>query len=120
MMQLQFKNINVFYSFTGHALHPQLAAVLYWTWQKFADVIVTSAWRPHPIHLHDSGIHTTDPLRAVDLRSWIYPDPQMVVDLLNNSFKYDPLRTRLNVAICHNTGHGVHFHIQVHDRTVKI
>lgn len=114
-MDLQFKNETVFYNFTARALHPQLAAVLHWFWKRYFDVIVTSAWREQ-----DSGIHNTDPLRAVDLRSWVFPDPEARADEINRAWLYDPLRTRLNVCIYHDTGRGVHFHIQVHDRTVRL
>jgi hypothetical protein len=114
-MDLQFKSEEIFYNFTAKAVHPNLAAVLHWFWKQYFDVIVTSAWRAD-----DTGIHHTDPLRAVDLRSWVFPDPERRAAEINAAWLYDPQRTRLKVCVYHDVGRGAHFHIQVHDRTVKI
>ncbi len=97
--------------------HPKLIRVSLWILEITNEMVITSAFRPRKIHDDDSGIHTTDPLRAMDIRSYIYPKPEALRDRINRVWTYDPKRPELMVAFLHDTGLGIHFHIQVHDNT---
>ena len=80
-------------------------------------VVVTSAYRPKKIHVNDSGIHGTIPLRADDLSSVEFDDPEGIRDDMNSLWIYDPERPQLKVCVYHDVGFGPHFHLQVHDNT---
>ena len=97
--------------------HPILIDVLLWI-GRFTDepIILTEGWRNAP-KWKPSDIHCTDPLRAFDLRSWAFHSPERIEAEINRHWTYDPDRPRLNVALLHDSGNGLHFHIQVHDST---
>jgi len=117
MNYLQFKNEKVFRNFVAKPHHPNLIEVLWYILEKCGEVVVTSAYR-----YGDRGVHGTDPLRAVDLRSWIYSDgfQEFLLKEVNETFTYDPQREKMKVMIKHNVrDKGIHFHCQVSSRTVK-
>ncbi len=97
--------------------HPRLIDLTKWIIETTEHVVFTSGYRPSPIHSKDSGIHATDPLRAVDIRHFIYPHPDKLRDRINNAWLYDPKRKNLKCAFLHDTGLGMHFHLQCHDNT---
>ena len=97
--------------------HPNLIRVSIWLMEVVNEVVITSAFRTRKIHEEDSGIHTTDPLRAKDIRSYIYPKPEALKNRINKIWTYDFDRPEIMVALLHDTGLGMHFHIQVHDNT---
>ena len=95
-------------------LDPTLVELLEWLHGWFPPpMMVTSAWRPD-----DPGIHSTRPLRAVDLRSHHIPDAvaRQVEERINRAWIYDPRRPEKRVCLWHDVGLGVHFHLQVHPR----
>ena len=118
MSCLGYKSHHVMIGILSHAWHPKLIEVLLWIKVRYSEVIITSAFRSSKIHPKDSGIHRTIPLRAFDMRSNVFDDPQAIADDINNAFLYDPDRPHLKVAIYHDTGSGPHFHIQCHDHTI--
>ena len=81
---------------------------------------VTSAWRPIKIHPNDSGIHITNPLRAFDMRSSGFDDPEDIATKINQCWIYDYDRMHMKTCRYHNVGQGDHFHFQVHDHTMLI
>ena len=117
MSAIGYKNHKVLIGILTNAWHPKLLEVLLWLTVRYSTIIFTSAYRPHKIHSDDSGIHSTIPLRAFDLRSRVFSDPQKIADDINAHFIYDPARPNLNLNVYHDTGQGHHFHIQVHPRT---
>lgn len=116
MIRLKAKDEGVFYNLLGVRVHYRVTEILV-ALGKWGTPVVTSAYREHKAHAKDSGIHSTDPLRAVDIRSWIYSDPEMIVDWINLQWEYDNQRPWMKCAILHNTGSGEHIHVQVHPNT---
>ena len=111
---LDVKDYDVFYSLLANSYHYKLIEVVWWINKKYGDLMFTCGKRHG-----DTGVHGTDPCRGIDLRSWIYKDPQEVVDSVNDIFVYDPDRPDKSVAMLHNAGSGEHIHIQVHPNTRK-
>lgn len=97
--------------------HPNLIKVSLWLIETTGEVVFTSGHRKKLIHDDDSGIHMTDPLRAFDIRYYIYEKPEGLCLRINRIFTYDHKRPELECAILHDTGLGKHFHLQVHDNT---
>lgn len=103
-----------------HWCHPALIWVvddcLKWWPTEF---VITSLWRKRAPG--ESGIHATNPLRAMDVRSRIFPASvsRQIEDKINKEWIYDPKRPNLKVCVWHDTGQGEHFHLQVHDRTCR-
>ena len=118
MGTLDYKNHKVLISMLTKAWHPKLTELLIWNTIRYSKNTITSSYRDHKIHLKDSGIHMTNPLRAFDKRSKDYPDPEAIAADINAHFIYDPARPHYQVCVYHDTGQGYHFHLQVHDRTV--
>jgi hypothetical protein len=119
-LKTEYKSNKVYRNCHIVAWHPKLIDVIAWILEKEGKVVHTSGYRPHKIHGKDSGVHATDPLRATDIRHYIYYNPERLRDEINESWTYDPNRPHLKVAFLHDTGLGKHFHIQVHDNTVRI
>ena len=113
---LKFKDEKIMHNFCDVRIHPILTDIINYILQLHGEVIVTSAFRPIKIHQTDSGIHSTDPLRALDIRHYIYNNPDALVDIVNRKFTYDPKRPTKKCAIFHNTK-GWHIHLQCHDKT---
>ncbi len=92
--------------------HPFLVEVLEW-FSLIAgfQLVFTSGYRL------TTGVHGTDPCRAMDIRSRVFQHPQAVADMINARYEYDPLRPEMQVAIYHDVGRGKHIHIQVHGLT---
>lgn len=109
-MNLDFKSYQILKNFTTKEYHPKLAQFLSWWGDEFYEIIITSAWRA-------TGFHSTG--RAVDLRSWIYANPSGMEKYVNDQWVYDPNRPHYKVCVLHDVGKGDHFHIQVHDRTIR-
>lgn len=97
--------------------HAKMIDLIAWISGGVSSIIITSAYRPNKIHENDSGIASTNPCRHLDIRSWIYEDPRGLVSSINKHWLYDPKRPNLSCAVYHNTGQGIHIHLQVHDNT---
>jgi len=111
---IHFKNLRVLSGMFAVAWHPNLIKLLSWIVVRYSRMTVTSSYRPKPIHDKDSGIHSTIPLRAFDIRSSGYGDPVAIANDINKHWTYDPKRAEMKCAIYHNTGSGFHIHLQVH------
>ena len=92
--------------------HPILLDVLLWMRRKDIKVTITSGYRPG-----DPRTHGTIPCRSVDLRSWSFPRPEEIEEMINQYWVYDPSRKEKQVALFHDSGGGKHIHLQVHDLT---
>ena len=99
------------------AFHPRMVALAVWICCRLSEVVFTSGYRPKKIHSKDSGIASTKPCRHLDIRSYVYKDPQGVVDDINAHWVYDKKRPELKVAVLHDIGQGRHIHLQVHNNT---
>lgn len=126
-MITHYKNKRVYRSAHKVPWHSKLLDVNEWIFEQYERLYYTSTYRPMRIHAKDSGIHSTIPLRAEDLRSRVYPLPgKRIAREINAEWIYDPERPRLKVALFHSVkkmfngqAGRVHFHIQVHDRTCR-
>ena len=79
-------------------------------------ICITESYRKA---MHTGDLHSTNPVRAVDLRSWIYTDDELksLIQEVNTMWEYDSTRPHLKCIICHDSGGGKHLHLQVHPRT---
>ena len=113
-MRLKIKNTAVLAGLLAKPLDKRLIMVILWWLQRFGELTFTESWRKK---MHKNDLHGTTPMRAIDLRSWEYPDPQMVADEVNKVWTYDPTRPRRQVCVYHDSGKGAHFHVQAHPNT---
>ncbi len=113
----EYKNETVYRRSLSVAWHPKLIDIDLWIYYKYGTFVKTSTYRPSRIHAKDSGIHSTDPLQAEDLRSRDHPYPQEVADDINANWMYDPERPNMKVCIYHDIGNGPHWHVQACDNT---
>ena len=84
---------------------------------KTHGVCITESYREKR-HMND--LHGTQPVRAIDARFWAYGSDRAGYEIqhwINSKWSYDPGREKMQVAVVHDTGSGVHFHIQVHGKT---
>ena len=75
---------------------------------------ITSQYR-----IGDKGVHGTMPLRADDLRVRLRKLAELLAEIINEAWVYDPERPEKKVAIAHGEGAHLHLHLQVHDNTVR-
>ena len=92
--------------------HPRLVMIVAYITDMWDRTVITSAYRGG-----DKGVHGTDPCRAVDIRSWIFSNPEKVVGRINQDWEYDPERPEMIVALYHDAGSGNHIHLQAHNNT---
>jgi hypothetical protein len=90
------------------------------------ECIVTSIWRSlrEDKAMGGSGVHSTRPHRAMDLRirnlgGDFQTKAEEVADVLNTIWTYDVTRPTKKVAIAKVHGSGPHIHVQVHERTQR-
>ena len=113
---VQLKGVAVLSSILKHPWHPTLLNVVKWIYKTWSDnqIVITEGYRT------GGGVHSTNPLRAVDLRSWTFPNPEEIVEKINTAWDYG--KEGYNVALYHRTSHvgaAYHFHIQVRDETKR-
>ena len=113
MSQIGFKDVKVLRGMFTKAWHPTLISLFVWLIVRYAKVILTCVFEDRDY----ASTHSTDPVRAFDLRSRIYDDPEKIVDDVNKHWTYDPDRPQMKCAIYHDTGRGIHLHFQVHNNT---
>jgi len=95
---------------------PVLVEIATYIVYLYGNAVFTSGYREG-----DPGVHGQKPGRGLDLRSWIYSNPQEVADVVNSKWQYDPRRPKKKCAIVHKTKTGaVHLHLQSHPKTVRI
>ena len=111
-----FKNEQVFRSAFVVPWHPKLIDVYLWLAEMDIETIFTCLYekRDYP------GVHNSNPLRGFDLRSRAIDSPDIIEDMTNDHWQYDPKRPGLKVCLLHNVGRGMHFHFQVHPRTILL
>jgi hypothetical protein len=114
-LSFAFKTDQIFRNFATVSLHKNMQDFLIWFRKTFGEPFITSAFREG-----DTGVHGTIPLRGLDIRFYIYTNPQNVVDTINVIWIYDFKRPEMKCAILHDTGKGKHIHLQVHPNTRKI
>ena len=117
---LRPKSHNVLRAMLLVPYHHRMIALAMWLMVRLSEVVVTSAYREKKIYPNDSGIASTNPCRHLDIRSYVYEEPQKVVDDINKNWKYDPKRPQFKCAVLHDVGKGVHIHLQTHDNTVYL
>lgn len=78
-------------------------------------VIFTCGYRPG-----DSGVHGCNPCRGIDIRSRIFSHPDRVVKAVNERWRYDYVRPEKAPAILHDSGQGMHIHLQSHPNTMRV
>jgi hypothetical protein len=117
---ITFSNDVIAHNFSDVRVHFKLTDLILWIVDFTGEIVITSARRFRTIHPKDSGIHLTDPLRAVDCRYFVYNNPDKLVEIINANWRYDIRRKEIYCAILHNTGLGRHIHLQVHERTKQI
>ena len=113
-----FKNTAVLRNFAERNYSPILLNIIDWIANTYG-ILITETYRPKK---HRNDLHGTLPVRAIDLRSWDYLegwDAEICAEI-NNIWSYDDSRKNMKVCIWHNSGFGIHFHIQVHPNTRRI
>lgn len=118
-MNIEYSTPRIFNRAHIHGWSWQLTELFIWLPSVVDNIVITSAWRPVKIHPNDSKIHTMTPLRAADLRSRVFDQPEKIAEAINNKWIYDPGRPNMKVCLYHNTGRGWHFHLQVHPKTER-
>lgn len=115
--EIHVKNSTVLHGMLTYYFHPMLCNIIDFI-VRYYGIVFTESYRPQR---HPNDLHGTHPVRAVDLRQWCYPTgvAEKIRDDVNSEWIYDPTRQNKKVAIIHDSGEGIHFHIQVHPRTVR-
>ena len=108
-----FKTEKVYLAHSTKEHDHQLARIEFWVIKTFG-MVVTCAYRKKR---HKNDLHGTIPVRAKDIRSWCYDNPEEVTAAINNKWVYDPTRPKKKIAVYHDSGEGPHIHLQTHPRT---
>ena len=111
---IRIKDHDVLESLLIHAAHPCLIALLKWVVCRYSETIFTLGFEERK----DPSVHDVIPYRGADIRSSIYDDPKSIEDDINAHWQYDHSRPDMKCAKYHDTGRGVHIHLQVHSNTV--
>lgn len=112
---INIKDIVTLKALAGHPLHPDMEQLIAWIYHEQKAIVITCAYeeRAYP------SVHSTTPLRGIDIRSSIYKDPLAVVRRINENWIYNPDAPEKVCALYHDTGRGPHIHLQVHDNTLR-
>ena len=95
-------------------IHKNLRDILEKLGNEFGMFTITSLYR-----IGDRGIHGTLPLRAIDLRCRNKKIGKVIENWINKKWIYDPKRNKFKVCMFHDTGRGIHLHLQSHNNTIK-
>ena len=115
-MTIIIKDVEILKNLITKTYHPVLIEIVTDILKENGGVI-TESYRPP---LHSGDLHSTDPIRAIDLRSWCYVHPEYIVDNINKIWQYDYKRPKKKVMIYHAIRDGaMHLHVQVHPNTCK-
>jgi len=109
---IEYKSLEVKKSYLDYDSHPTIKKLVEWLSKRY-KIVITQGYEKRDYY----SVHSEIPFRGVDIRSWIYTDPQKVVEDINNNWSYDELRPEKMCAIYHDTGSGDHIHLQVHNNT---
>lgn len=110
------KNPSVLKALLVKNYHLLLIEIVLDVYSVASEIVVTEGWR------EGKGVHSTNPCRGIDLRSWIYSASRIeqIQHYINSRWTYDPKRPTMECCIIHDTGLGVHLHLQVHPNTIRI
>jgi len=114
-MAIKIKSIGVLRNLLRAVYDDKLILLIAWVITRYSDVVFTSGYREG-----DKGVHGTLPCRGMDIRSWIYNDPQAIVDNINEHFSYDSDRPNKKCAVLHDTGRGMHIHLQCGPKSIYL
>jgi len=117
---MKTKNSSVLRRLLDVRYHPILIDVVCYVDDEFPNLgICTSGFREG-----DTGVHGTNPCRGLDLREWVFDDPQAICDKINKIWEYDAKRPKKFVAKIHiskskwaGAHPAKHIHLQVHPNT---
>jgi len=116
--QIVIKSPEVLQGLMERRFAPLLVLIILSVAREFG-IVITESYREKRSR---NDLHGTQPVRALDLRSWCYPDKVAyeIKHWINSKWIYDPNRPRYEVAIIHKVGKGgLHFHIQVCPNTIR-
>jgi len=112
---IQVKNMQVCLSLMGWLYHSKLQHLIAWIYSRHKKLYFTEG---HRIARHLNDLHATNPVRAIDLRSWIFKNPRKVKQDIDDHWIYDSDRPKMSCCVYHRVGiGGWHFHCQVHPNT---
>lgn len=94
--------------------HPILIEVLEDIEQEFGEKEFTSLYRKG-----DAGVHGTILLRGTDVKERNEIVGYVIKGWVNSRWRYDPERPEKKVCVYHDTGSGLHLHVQVHPNTQR-
>ncbi len=109
------KDIDVLRGLMERNYHPILINIICAVAKEFG-IMITESYREKR---HSNDLHGVLPVQANDLRTWCYPNNKAhnIEKWINNKWEYDSRWPEMKVARIHDSGKGVHFHIQCHHRT---
>ena len=116
---IQIKNASVYRELLIAKYHPILIELELWILSKYSGIVVTSGYRDG-----DKGVHGTDPCRGKDFRSYGLErngntiDAGVVCTEINAAWQYDPKRPDKQCAKLHDSGNGMHIHLQTCNNTM--
>ena len=116
---IKIKNSLVLRELLISRYHPILIELILWVLQRYDGIVITSGYRDG-----DKGVHGTESCRGIDIRSWGLKKKDgsdtnagVLCTEINTTWKYDPKRPDKLCAVYHNSGSGLHIHLQVHKNT---
>ena len=113
---ISLKDKSVLYSLLEVEYDKTLIDIISWLAGEYPEqVVVTCGYR-----YGDKGVHGTLPCRGIDIRSWTFKSPDRVANYVNYEWEYDSERPEKSVAVFHDTGSGLHIHLQSHPKTRRI
>ena len=111
---IEIKDPDVLIGLIAWQFHHKLQALIRWVVTHYSNVTITESYRPQR---HNNDLHGTVPVRAIDIRSWVYPDPDKIEETINGAWEYDFERPDMKCCVFHGPGENAHFHLQVHKNT---
>ena len=114
--EIIIKNVGVLRGLMERNFHPLLIGIILDIAERYGLVMTESYREPR----HKGDVHSTNPVRAIDLRYLCYSDllAYKIANDINRKWQYDTRRKEMKVALIHKVeGGGIHFHIQTHHRT---
>jgi hypothetical protein len=112
--EIVIKDIDVLRAIMERNYDPLLITISCEVAKKYG-ILFTEAWR-EPLHSGDVHPHG----RAFDLRVRVYGSLERAEQIrkwINKRWEYDFKRPEMEVSIIHDSGKGLHFHVQTHNRT---
>ena len=116
--EIKIKDSSVLKGLMAHKFHHKLVPLIAYISDKYG-LMMTESYRKKR---HRNDLHGTDPVRACDLRFRYYKSQKLAYEIsddINNKWVYDSNRPDMMCCIVHDSGEGIHFHIQVHPKTLK-